>query len=1427
MRNLVVSAASVRPAAELPENVAHCAWDFETGAVYICTSTGAISFVPPGASEEGWQLDLAIEAPPDAPQGDAAAITAFVLVPEAGALCISDASGRLLMIDVETRTIEEVGYLDGGVAALRWAPDGEALCIVTSRGQMLLMTKEWDVLGEVSLLVEAADTPAAADGAEVSAAISLGAAQVAICWRGDCKYVATLVQHGGTAAAAPGDSGQQTQQPQQQQPRPGAAATGPAAAAAQPGEAAATMLKIWLRDGCRLHAIGEAAAGLLPVGAWQPNGRHLYVAQQAPAGPRVLLFETNGLQHGGFDLGPTGSVAQMEWSVDSEMLAIVVAQNAATSGGDGGSVGGNSMAAGGSMQRQQWVQIWRRSNWHWYLKREARHDAGQGRIIIAWDETVAARLHTCSAAGRLCASCFLQQHAVSERGTAAVVDGRRLLLTPLQHELVPPPMASVVAECSAPAQSVSFRTSADGREHLAALLSDGSIAVFAAPEEDFWGEDDGGAAAVEADDGADAETAVQPLQCIRPATGVHAARQLVWLNDGHVLLVAQSVPGQEDAAQQDSCDRLQVVDLATGNIESDCELPSGQHVLCVLPTGGPGADAPAALPPVVQLQDGSVFEFRDGGLVAAPSSSLTARCPLIARIPADSSGPGAPLVVGLSEAGKLWWGPHAIPTATAVTSFAVRTHGPAGAFLLWTERSGLLHSVPLAQLQGREPLRPLQGGAQPPRHRGGRQDAMHQAMHAAMRPASADAPSMAITERAYEQGGLLVTAPPDAAQAVLQMPRGNLEAVAPRVLVLAHIADRLQEGDYAAAWESAITSRVDLNCLVDFAWPAFLSAAGAFVAAVANDSDIADLIAALKPGSVVAADGLYAGMADILPEVSGQPQAASGVADSPADGDASLENKVPRVCEALRDAMSKADAQRYFKAILTSLSKVGRLPDALRLVKDLKEAELAAEEGRMNDAATANGTGGRNNGAAAPSAEDGLKHLMLFTDVETLYRAALGAYELGLAYMVIAASQRDPGEYMLQLQGFALAGPPELQRHAVDMHLGRFGRALQHLMALQPLHFDDALALARDKGLLRDLLALCKGDDAQRAAVLSALGESLSLRNMHEDAGVAFAAAGKLESALKCYRAAGAWQMALALAGRLGWDADSQKGLAADMADELGATGRPADAAVLLADYLGDVEGAVGRLLQAQAWREALRTAYRFARGDLVDAAIAPAAVEAADLLAEATAANTERVAKYLTRYQEVQARRTTMEAALDNGGRGNMAEAGRDTDSGSEAESSAAVSDLSAYASGSGTTATESASGIPASTIGGRKAARKSRQKARKGARIRKGGPGEELALAEHLAGLAPTPQRLLDAGSLAEVLVLLGREDLAATLQQALSQLQADQQAAADYVKQHPPARAEEAEAHAAKTAAPPASDEVRWKWDMLRPVAVDAVP
>ena len=73
---------------------------------------------------------------------------------------------------------------------------------------------------------------------------------------------------------------------------------------------APAVVRVWTRE-AQLHSLGEAAEGLLPVLAWQPNGRHLYVAQAAPGGAqRVLLFESNGLQHGGWDVRQAGAAGR-------------------------------------------------------------------------------------------------------------------------------------------------------------------------------------------------------------------------------------------------------------------------------------------------------------------------------------------------------------------------------------------------------------------------------------------------------------------------------------------------------------------------------------------------------------------------------------------------------------------------------------------------------------------------------------------------------------------------------------------------------------------------------------------------------------------------------------------------------------------------------------------------------------------------------------------------------------------------------------------------------------------------------------------------------------------------------------------------------------------------------------------------------------
>ena len=68
----------------------------------------------------------------------------------------------------------------------------------------------------------------------------------------------------------------------------------------------------------------------------------------------------------------------------------------------------------------------------------------------------------------------------------------------------------------------------------------------------------------------------------------------------------------------------------------------------------------------------------------------------------------------------------------------------------------------------------------------------------------------------------------------------------------------LQENDFGDAWRLATVNRVDLNVLVDYAWPRFLEHGRDFVAAVGDDQAVCDLLAALKDGSVTAPGGLYA-----------------------------------------------------------------------------------------------------------------------------------------------------------------------------------------------------------------------------------------------------------------------------------------------------------------------------------------------------------------------------------------------------------------------------------------------------------------------------------------------------------------------------------------------------------------------------------------
>ena len=60
---------------------------------------------------------------------------------------------------------------------------------------------------------------------------------------------------------------------------------------------------------------------------------------------------------------------------------------------------------------------------------------------------------------------FGVQNCVSERGTAAVIDGAKLLVTPLRLAIVPPPLSAVALLAPAPVSCVAIRDFAEAEVH--------------------------------------------------------------------------------------------------------------------------------------------------------------------------------------------------------------------------------------------------------------------------------------------------------------------------------------------------------------------------------------------------------------------------------------------------------------------------------------------------------------------------------------------------------------------------------------------------------------------------------------------------------------------------------------------------------------------------------------------------------------------------------------------------------------------------------------------------------------------------------------------------------------------------------------------------------------------------------------------------
>jgi hypothetical protein len=730
---------------------------------------------------------------------------------------------------------------------------------------------------------------------------------------------------------------------------------------------------------------------------------------------------------------------------------------------------------------RNFVQLYHRNNFHWYLKQQW---SGRACACHGFDPEVPDRLYLSEVrASGICArvvdivwdTCTTQ----SSDCTAAVVDGREVLLTPLGRALVPPPMSMHRLSLPSPSRHLSFWRASRGEEAVG-----GEQVVESGVKELPWGlaclcDGDLIRLWMGGSDGVD----VSKGTSFKPVVSEDIVLADVARSSGIADFSSFSVRG------------VQVTQANASQFQSHDEYFSSLHVVCVagrtkyvsdMSEGpGGGGDDIIVLHRCMDSSSGSwtwkmeVYPIHANGAVlrlipwaddhdcigiglstgqGIVSSFEVVKMSFSDRNVdfhteftfAESCGrklevigwnqqddPEAVkkyLCVGLSSAphtSRLYCGDNLL-SPSHVSSFT--SNAALGVMLFVTATSKpMLQFVSLNALYG-----------------------IVQDIDANLLTAeTAETPRFLFSApRPVERGTRVVGSPLSSSLVVMQMPRGNLEGCEPRPLVLIRSRIMLQKLKYLECLLLLRRQRVDLNLLVDHDPFKFLSQVPQLVsgACSSNPELLSLLISSLENGNVCAQKYFLPDMKitvistvpivqpDALrdPNTPLTPETVSGVRVFDWD------NKVNVVCGSIRAALFDAIADQA----LVDMS--GALPPLLCSFAKQRPPLLADALYAVKRYALALDIAPRDDRAVVPSftrveianamsssrAQKCIKYIAFLCDFKDLFEAALGECDFDLAKAVARqGGQMDPKVYLPMLQKLQSSG-------GVDMYTA-FGDFVQ------------------------------------------------------------------------------------------------------------------------------------------------------------------------------------------------------------------------------------------------------------------------------------------------------------------------------------------------------------------------------------------------
>ncbi|XP_073676235.1 elongator complex protein 1 [Garra rufa] len=885
----------------------------------------------------------------------------------------------------------------------------------------------------------------------------------------------------------------------------------------------ARKVRIWNRE-CVLQATSEVVNGLEQPLCWKPSGSLIASTQRHPNKHSVVFLEKNGLLHGDFTL-PFGKeqvkVKELLWNSDSTVLAVWM----------------EDLKPGENDHPNTYIQLWTVGNYHWYLKQSLHfgNEPLRAPACVCWDPEKPLRLHFLT---RGWASYTYdwgwstqRSHGTDchDNANVAVIDGDKILVTTFRQCVIPPPMCAFELQLPVPVNLVTFHSQAQRTNELAALTANGHIYIYG----QGGGVENGGVPGVPG-----FKVILAPLvlrKTYRIAMDQEeplTLRLLLWLSDDLFLAVAHGrrltrLLKLTPSDSQDPKDTLE--------IRSDVAVDGCVISLCHSLKNGTVA---------LQLDDGqirkvhidsselSLTEWKDstGNTISFPRPCVqTALCTLS----------GEEHLIGLTERSHLYIGDSLV--ASNISSFVVYDD-----FLLLTTHSHMCHCLNLSTLS----IKGLQSAL------------------------SSEANQNDETVRKVERGSRIVSVVPQDTRLILQMPRGNLETIHHRALVLAQLRKWLDSLRFKDAFECMRKLRINLNLIYDHNPTVFLDNIEMFLKQIDSISYINLFLTELKEEDTTTT---------MYPCPSHSASSSSGKKEG---------KKVDIICDALRSTMESLDLQKYCLCILTSHVK--------KTTPELEIALQKVHELRVNPPS----------GSNCVSAEEALKYLLFLVNVNELYEHSLGTYDFDLVLMVAEKSQKDPKEYLPFLN---MLKTLELnyQRYTIDKHLKRYRKALHHLSKCGEEHFAELLNLVKDQRLYSDALELYPSDSDQYKTLSVAYAEHLVEQQQAEQAGLLLWRCAENVRALQAFVSCTSWRNALAVATHIPLPPEQLALLARDLAEKLLEARRHTEAALCLEQYAKDCEEAISALIQGAAWEEALRLIYLYNRQDIIETDLKSALLDA------------------------------------------------------------------------------------------------------------------------------------------------------------------------------------------------------------------------